>query len=309
MSAEPVSNSFRAFVLRGEKPPLVVTDKKRRRASEDALDGKLVSRAEPRSSNHRSKDRHRLTGEVATVLYDKRTFEVEVINLSGGGAMIRGDLKPRLWDILDLELGGGFTIEAAVRWLKDDQIGLEFAHETRVESSLADRTALLQDVIRRSFDDQDVCLEASEEEEIADPGTGEDLGNRDEKRHPLIWTGEIHFAHDSNPVRLRNISEGGALLDVAVDYPVGSEVMLDLREAGQFFATVVWAAGDQAGLRFERPFDISCLARARPDVTPHYWNLPDFLGRDAADETPWHEGWSRSSIEEIRTDLEGYLKR
>ena len=71
-----------------------------------------------------------------------------------------------------------------------------------------------------------------------------------------------------------------------------------------------WACGDQAGLRFTDPFDIACLAKARPDVTPHSWNVPGFL-TDAAmtTDSPWHENWSRSSIAEIRSDLEGYLKR
>jgi hypothetical protein len=309
MSAEPVRNNFRASVLRGEKPPLVVTDKNRRLEGEDALDGRLVSRSETRSSNHRQKDRHRLTGETATVLYADRAFDIEVINLSAGGAMIRGSFEPKLWDILELQLGDGFAIEAAVRWLKGDQIGLEFAHETRIECGAAERAALLLEVIRKSFDDQDVRLTTEEQDEIAAAEPEDDLGKRDEKRHPLIWMGEIHYAHDSNPVRLRNVSEGGALIDVAVDYPLGVEVMLDLREAGQFFATVVWACGDQTGLRFQRPFDIACLAKARPHVTPHYWNLPDFLGRQSDEDSPWNENWTRSSIEEIRNDLESYLKR
>ncbi|HET6943488.1 MAG TPA: hypothetical protein VFH89_15150, partial [Sphingomicrobium sp.] len=119
----------------------------------------------------------------------------------------------------------------------------------------------------------------------------------------------IHYAHDSNPVRLRNVSAGGALVDVAVDYPLGAEVMLDLGDAGQFFTTIQWVCGDQAGLRFVQPFDIACLANARPDVMPHSWTVPSFLTDESDDDSPWHEKWSRSSIEEIRTDLEGYLKR
>jgi hypothetical protein len=58
-----------------------------------------------------------------------------------------------------------------------------------------------------------------------------------------------------------------------------------------------------------QPFDIACLANARPDVMPHRWTVPSFLTNDSDDDSPWHEKWGRSSIEEIRTDLEGYLKR
>ena len=308
MTAEPSQNSFRAMVVRGEKPPLLA-DKNGRHASEDSLDAQMVSRAETRASNHRHKDRHRLTGETATVVCRGRSQTVELINLSAGGAMIRGLTGLKLWDIVELKLGNGFSVDAAVRWIKDDQVGVEFAHETRIECDPVEHAALLLDVIRRSFDDQVVDLvpeEARAEVEIP----RERANDRDAKRHPLIWVGEIHYAHDSYPARLRNVSEGGALVDVSMDYPLGAEIMLDLREAGQFFATIVWVGGDQAGLKFQEPFDISCLAKAKPQIAPASWSAPTFLKGKASDEdSPWNENWSRSSLSEMRDDLEGYLKR
>lgn len=308
MNAESQGNSFRAYVLHGVKPQLVVTDKERRQDGQDALDGDLVSRSEMRSTNHRRKDRHRLMGEWATVLHDGRVVPVEVINLSDGGAMIRGAFEPKLWELLELQLGDGFGIEVAVRWLKDDRIGVEFAHETRLDCDPDSRDSILLEVIRRSFDEQDIAF--APDEGFGSEATGEsgrDAGNREQLRHPLIWLGEVHYAHDSNPVRLRNVSEGGALLEVAADYPVGAEVMLDLGEAGQFFAAVAWAGGDQVGLRFKEPFDLACLAQAKPQVMPASWQAPAYL--DADDDSPWNENWSRSSLKEIATELEGYLKR
>jgi hypothetical protein len=222
--------------------------------------------------------------------------------------MVRCGFALKLWDMVELRLGDGPGLEGAVRWIKGGSIGLEFAHETKIECDPKQRAELLLAVIQRSFPDDEVRLDAPFVEEAPEV-EDEDLGNRDEKRHPLIWKGEIHYAHDSNPVRLRNVSAGGALVDVAVDYPLGAEVMLDLGDAGQFFTTVQWVCGDQAGLRFVQPFDIACLANARPDVMPHSWTVPSFLTDEADDDSPWHEKWSRSSIEEIRTDLEGYLKR
>jgi len=38
-----------------------------------------------------------------------------------------------------------------VRWLRDDRMGLEFAHETKIECAPQVRNALLLEVIRRSF--------------------------------------------------------------------------------------------------------------------------------------------------------------
>lgn len=311
MGVEATRNSFRAAVLGGERKPLVVTDKIPRTGGErNALDGARVPRSESRHGNHRGGDRHRLSGETATVLHNGKSHDVELVNLSRGGAMIRCGFVPRLWDIVELRLGEGLGLDAAVRWIKGDALGLEFAHETKIDCEPAERAALLLKVIQRSFPDQGVSFEADTPTELAEQPDEEDLGNRDQKRHPLIWKGEIHFAHDSNPVRLRNVSAGGALVDVAVDYPLGAEVMLDLGGAGQFFAFVQWICGDQAGLRFTRPFDIACLANARPDVTPHSWTAPSFLsGTDPDDDSAWHEKWSRSSIAEIRNELEGYLKR
>lgn len=311
MGVEATRNSFRAAVLSGERKPLVVTDKVPRTGGErGALGDVHVPRSESRHGNHRGGDRHRLSGETATILHQGKSHDVEVVNLSRGGAMIRCGFEPRLWDIVELRLGEGLGLDAAVRWIKSDAIGLEFAHETKIDCGPAERAALLLAVIQRSFPDSPLELEAEAVSELAQEPVEEDLGAREEKRHPLIWKGEIHYAHDSNPVRLRNVSEGGALVDVAVDYPLGAEVMLDLGGAGQFFANVQWICGDQAGLKFARPFDIACLANARPDVTPHSWTAPSFL--NSTDEEPdsaWHENWSRSSIAEIRNELEGYLKR
>jgi hypothetical protein len=209
-----------------------------------------------------------------------------------------------------LQIGEGFGIEAAVRWLKDDRVGLEFAHETRIECDPEERAELLLEVIRRSFDEQDIQFAP---EEDYGPGfaaeSGQDLGKRDERRHPLIWVGEIHYAHDTNPTRLRNVSEGGALIDVAADYPPGAEVLLDLAEGGQVFGTIVWTCGDQAGLRFKEPFDIGCLAKVRPQLMPTNWRAPTFLEDGADGDSPWNENWSRSSLAEMRSELEGYLKR
>lgn len=308
MGVEATRNSFRAAVLGGEKKPLVVTDKNPRSEGEhDALDGVRVPRAEVRRGDHRGGDRHRLESETASAIYKRKSHEVEIVNLSRGGAKIRCDFKPRIWEMVELRLGEGPGLEGAVVWVKDNSIGLEFAHETKLHCSPEERAAVLLEVIQRSFPDE-VHLDGPEAGHSDEEQEEEDLGARDEKRHPLIWKGEIHYAHDTNPVRLRNVSQGGALVDISADYPLGAEVMLDLGDAGQFFTTVQWICGDQAGLRFVEPFDLACLANARPDVTPHSWNVPTFLDRDDDAASAWDERWGRSSIAEIRSELEGYLK-
>lgn len=312
----PQANSFRRAVLGGEKRKLVVTDKQPKLARDDpesdALDDVVVPRSEIRRGDHRDLSRHRLTGETAIARFRGKAHKVELINLSAGGAMIRCPFAPKLWDLIELELGEGQSLQAAVRWLRGGLAGLEFAHETRIECDPKARAELLLEVIQRSFPETKVELEMVEQEEeeqqAAAAPAEEDQGNRGEIRHPLVWKGQIHFAFDSNPVRLRNISSGGALVDVAVDYPVGSEVMFDLGEAGMIDAVVSWTHGDQAGLRFTKPFDLECLAKLRPDLTPYRWERPGFLDRTADEPSPWNENWSRSSLSELRSDLEGFLK-
>ena len=309
MGVEGTRNSFRAAVLGGERKPLVVTDKNPQFEGQgDELGGVRIPRSETRRGDHRGGDRHRLDAEMQSAVYEGATHPVEVVNLSRGGAMIRCSFAPKLWDLIELKLGDGPGLEAAVRWIKGDSIGLEFAHETKLDCSPEERAALLLEVIQRSFPDE-IRLAEPEVADVEEEREVEDLGARDEKRHPLIWKGEIHFAHDSNPVRLRNVSAGGALVDVAADYPLGAEVLLDLGNAGQYFAIVQWSCGDEVGLRFVRPFDLACLANARPEVTPHSWTVPTFLNRDENEDSAWHEKWARSSIAEIRSELEGYLKR
>lgn len=309
MSAEQPRNSFRASVLRGEKAPVVVTDKAPRRGrSSDTIDGEIVARSEKRRTNHRGKDRHRLASESAKAHHRGKVHEIDLVNLSAGGAMIRCRFSPRLWDVIELEIADGPRFQGAVRWIRQGEVGIEFAHETIIDCDPEKRAEVLLEVIQRSFPDQKVRLER-EEEELVEPQE-EDLGNRDEKRHPLIWKGDIHYAFDTKPVRLRNVSTGGALLDVTTFYPVGAEMVLDLGGAGQFDVEVTWGHEDQIGVKFKRPFDLDCLAKAKPELTPRKWNVPGFLSRVAdEDDSPWSSHWGRSSIAEVQESLEGFLKR
>jgi hypothetical protein len=312
-------NSFRSAILSGQglhpKNPLV-RDKNGRGASEDNLSSVEVPRSEGRSTNHRDDDRHRLDQEVARARIGGEEHEVDLINLSGGGAMIRCDFKPRLWERVDLLLGEGGEIECAVRWIRGDRVGLEFAHETRIDCDPKQRDALLLDVIHRSF--PDVAFAPREEvveplhAEEAEKGDDDDAvanSRRNERRHPLVWMGEIYFSHTNEKVRLRNISEHGALIESPVQYPLGVEVLLDLGDAGQHFSTVSWTCGDKIGLKFNNPFDLKMLGSAKPEVAPQLMTRPG-PGLSAPDQdNPWADGWKRRSLEELRDDLEGFLKR
>lgn len=269
-----------------------------------------IPRSETRLANHRDLDRHRLDNETATVVFDGGCETVLLVNLSGGGAMIEGANDLKLWDRIELQFGECSPLEAIVRWIKGDRIGLEFAHETRIDTGSEQLAETLRAVISRSF--PDIALEvAATAAAMEQKGPAPALVSHEDKepdserelRHPLIWTGLVYFNHDSTPVRLRNISSGGALIESSGLFPVGSELLLDLGEAGSIFASVHWARGDQAGLKFHAPYDVSALANARPEVAGARWTAPDYLREDRS-SSPWASQWGRSDLGNLHRALE-----
>lgn len=312
-----MTNQFRAAVLSGLVPgklEKLLGDKDGTGASADDLSSVEVARDASRTQDHRWTDRHRLSDERAKVRYKGKEIDVELVNLSGGGAMVRGKFEPRLWDRVDLILGESSNMECAVRWIRGDRIGLEFAHETQIQCEGSERDALLLEVIRRSFPDAELSRRREPDPDELPAyeltGTDEDEGSRrSSRRHPLIWMGEILYNHATDRVRLRNVSESGAMVEGDYNYPEKTEVMLDLGEAGQLFATVAWSCLGQTGLIFKEPFDLKKLAHATPKVAPHRWARPDFLRNTGDNEGPWAAEWDRASIAELREELDGFLGR
>lgn len=303
--------NIRAKIFGGKdeaRPSPLVSAKKPRGAKADALHSIAVSREEARRGDTRGADRHRLPEQAVHVAHEGVAHDVQLINLSGGGAMVEGDFAPKLWDRVDLHLGEDGVIECAVRWLRDDRIGLEFAHETRIECSADEQAALLRDTINRSFPE----IEFEVSDDAPAPASAPDMDveeGRRERRHPLIWSGVLHHDYQSTPVRLRNISSTGALIECEEPLRVDAEPLLDLGEAGTIFATVTWRVGDQAGLKFQQPFDMTQLSRAKPQVAASRWNAPAYLKAEPAADTPWAQEWGRMSLGELRDELEGYMKR
>ena len=285
-----------------QQEPILQT-KRSKGAKTDELDSIRVEREETRRSDGRFEDRHRLIDEAVQIRRGDDRHAVQLINLSGGGAMVSTDLDLKLWDKVVLELGADGTVECVVRWLRDGRFGLEFAHETRIDCGADEQAAILREVIRRSF--PEVEFEADHHVEAAHSGPE----GRNERRHPLVWSGLLHHDYQSTPVRLRNISETGAMIDCPAMLAVGSEPLLEFGDGLSLSTTVAWVLGDQAGLRFDNPFDLHDLARLRPQVTGTDWQPPSYLDLEVSNASPWSNYWGRSSLGELREDLEGFLKR
>ena len=278
-------------------------------AKPDTLDSVQVPRETFRKSNSRGADRHRLTGERARAIYEGNEIDVELINLSGGGAMVSGPFECRLWDKVDLHLGNHGKIECAVRWIREDRVGLEFAHETRLDGSSEEVASVLRTVIERTFPNiefsrqEERPSELRQEQQASRPHEG-----RIARRHPLIWTGVLYHDYQTTKVRVRNISATGAMIETQTAVRVGAEPLLELSDSTSVSATVEWAVGDQVGLRFHEHLNLAALGQAKPTVAKSSWSPPPYLdlatkGRSKQDH------WERLTIPELRHELEGFLKR
>jgi hypothetical protein len=304
MGIESTPNEFRATLGGGRPEPVVAKQKRRATDPKAATLGDIkVSRTEGRNSNERKTDRHRLTDEQAVVRRKGKRYVVELINLSHGGAMVAGDFKAKLWDKVALVLStesesAASEIECAVRWIRDGRYGLEFAHETQVECDGKTLDELLRQVIRHSFPGVELKIQPpAEREKPEDKRVG--------VRHPLIWSGVLHHDYEWESVRLRNISQFGALIECPADLPAGANVYLDLGEAGKIGATVSWSRCNQTGLSFHEPFEVQSLAKAAPDVATKHGYQPPFGELGQSDQSPWAPQWGRLSVDELGKELGG----
>jgi hypothetical protein len=293
--------NIRAKIFGGDDAgPELLGSKRPKGAKAEKLQSVTVPREERRRSNCRHQDRHRLLDEKIRLTHCGRARQVDLINLSGGGAMVTG-LKPKLWDKVELHLGENGTIECAVRWMRDDRVGLEFAHETRLDCSADEQAQVLREVVTRSFPDLEFEVPAAPEPQPEE--------SRVERRHPLIWSGELHHRDANIPVRVRNISSTGAMIETSEPVLVGAQAILELGEDGFIPATIAWMVGDQVGLAFRTKFDLSQLSKSRPAVVPRSWVRPDYLKEASGEDSPWAQNWGRMSMGELRQQLEGFLKR
>lgn len=268
---------------RAESSEPILKTKQPKGVKADELHSIPVKRQEGRRGDTRQQDRHRLSGETARLTRDGTTSEVELINVSGGGAMVSAPFEPMLHEKVELQLGPEGTIDCAVLWIRDGRLGLEFAHETRLDCSEDEQASVLRGVINRSFPD----LPFESRLEI------EDSEQRRATRHPMIWSGKLHHDFESIGVRVRNISATGAMIETSVPVPVGAQPTLQLSDEAVLSCSVAWAVGDQIGVRFDRPFDMSLLATSRPQV------------QDSVADSHWQH----SSLAQLKHELEGFLKR
>ena len=128
---------------------------------------------------------------------------------------------------------------------------------------------------------------------------------RGAQRQTLIWKGVLHHDNQSTEVRVRNISTTGAMIESQTPVMVGSQPLLELSDSVSISATVEWTVGDQTGLSFHGPLDLSRLARRPPILVQPTWAPPAPL--DSAVQAAWERRLRRLTPAQLRAEFEGYI--
>ena len=123
--------------------------------------------------------------------------------------------------------------------------------------------------------------------------TSEIVGFTRPPRYRLIRRGTLQVEGDALPVRLRNISVEGAMIECERDLVPDMTVLLDLDEGGQLEANVRWCQHGQMGLRFDRAFELRRLSRAIPSASGTKMLTPAYLESGAAQTAPAVSGVRR----------------
>ncbi|HEV2594862.1 MAG TPA: PilZ domain-containing protein [Sphingomicrobium sp.] len=291
--------TIRAEIFGGpeERKTRLLVRKKPKQAEVTALTDVVIAREESRRTDMRHEDRPLAERKALQVTFRSRRHHALVVNLSGGGAMIAAKFTPNIGERIHLHLAENDVIECVVRWVKDEHLGLEFAHETKLDCNEEKKETVLRDAVSRM-----PC-------EIAMlPVAPEPANDRSADRHPLIWSGQLRSGQHTCPVRLRNISSTGALVQCDRSLRDGADVILDLGDGCDLPAKVRWVVGDLAGLQFAEPFELEQLSMCKPRVMSHTWVRPAYLESDVSAESAWDGPWNRMSLNELRAQLEGFLK-
>ena len=90
-------------------------------------------------------------------------------------------------------------------------------------------------------------------------GTGDaaDGGQRERGRDSLFLTAQVTLPGEltQRSVRVRNLSEGGLMIECDRDLPVGAALTLGLRGIGDVTGRVAWCAEGRLGIALDRPID------------------------------------------------------
>ena len=109
-------------------------------------------------------------------------------------------------------------------------------------------------------------------------------------RQGLLKVANLQWNGMQMPVRVRNISTGGALLECDRTLPANAKVQLDVPGAGNLGAEVRWSESRRMGIQFEDDFDLRRLMPGKPTsfgirlASDRY--MPLKYSEDSVDKSP-----------------------
>ncbi len=271
-------HDIRQAFVQGEglrKPALIAQKAKRAEAKGPSLTSVAVARTAARVTDSRREDRLRDLADAVTLTFRRKKHQVKVINLSSLGAMLEvEEIEPRIGELLHIQFADCNKTRCTVRWIKERRIGVEFEQQTDIVGLAKTR---------------DYVVGVHSGDAMVPERTSKPMAKR-ATRHGLIWNGTLYWSFEAFSVRLRNISTDGAMLECERTITPGSNVRLNLAEAGTLTGEVRWSKAGQIGISFDEKFDLRLLANAKPQsIAADHMLKPDYL----KDETPWAAMWDK----------------
>ena len=220
----------------GADEPLLRT-KAPKGAKNDMLDSVTVPRAETRRADGRGRDRHRLTAEQAVLRHNEHEHVIELVNLSAGGAMIRGELDLMLWDHLWCS---AIMARSTARCVGSRTIQPASSSPMKRGSTaiLMHTTTCSARSSARAFPTSSFARTSRKLSGCSTQQKSYNAGRTATRSCGTVSSYDDSHDYDAEPVRLRNISETGALVQSGNPLPKGVRVYLDMKAAGRPAATV-----------------------------------------------------------------------
>jgi len=131
-------HELRSAILSGENAnysPLSTKEGCRRQGSdrrEASLSGLAIGRTGRRTTNQRTRERHREIVERLTILFRGKRTLVKVVNISDSGLMIESAIEPHIGEAMRIEFDGSDPIGGRVCWVKQGRIGIDVGEGTIV---------------------------------------------------------------------------------------------------------------------------------------------------------------------------------
>ena len=120
-------------------------------------------------------------------------------------------------------------------------------------------------------------------------------------RHSLIRTGTLQSEGEVFPVRLRNISGGGAMVEGECGLAPGARVELALEDGLLIPAEIRWCDDGRMGLKFLDAFDLRTIGRPKPSAPGLKMTRPTYLDSENSPDSPWAARKERLRMRDIQS--------